>query len=134
IAGVIFDVQRFRVSLFVNPSLLSAAQRDDPRYLPPPDNDQVTLVQNFSALATGNDQGSDQFTLFGITRAGRMGHYAFADWVSTDQQGLSFDQIGYRHGLVDHEITAGLFEPTTDALRGLRRDLLLGGGVRSEEH
>lgn len=129
IAGVIFDVQRFRVSLFVNPSLLSAAQRDDPRYLTPPDNDQVTLVQNFSALATGNDQGSDQFTLFGITRAGRMGHYAFADWVSTDQQGLSFDQIGYRHGLVDHEITAGLFEPTTDALRGLRRDLLLGGSV-----
>lgn len=128
-AGVIFDVQRFRVSLFVNPSLLDAAQRDDPRYLTPPENDRLTLVQNFSALATGNDQGSDQFTLFGITRAGRMGHYAFADWVSTDQQGLSFDQVGYRHGLVDHEITAGLFEPTTDALRGLRRDLLLGGSV-----
>lgn len=129
IAGVIFDVQRFRVSLFVNPSLLDAARRDDPRYLTPPDNDHLTLVQNFSALATGNDQGSDQFTLFGITRAGRLGHYAFADWVSTDQQGLSFDQVGYRHGLVDHEITAGLFEPTTDALRGLRRDLLLGGSV-----
>lgn len=127
--GVIFDVQRFRASLFISPTLLDDAPEQDPRYLPPPDNDRLTLVQNFSALATGNDQGSDQFTLFGITRAGRNGHYGFADWVSTDQQGLSFDQIGYRHGLVDHEITAGLFEPTSDALRGLRRDLLLGGSV-----
>jgi|GEM_PF-1904284 len=127
--GLIFDENRFRATLFVNPDLLLDASRQDPRYLAPPDQERVTLVQNLNALSTGNNQGQDQFSIFGVTRAGFHGHYGFADWVSTDQQGFSFDQLGYRHVLRNHEITAGLFEPTTDALRGLRRDLMLGASL-----
>lgn len=127
--GLIFDENRFRATIFVNPNLLLDAAQQDPRYLPPPDKDRVTVVQNLNALTTGNNQGQDQFSVFGVTRAGYNGHYGFSDWVSTDQQGLSFDQLGYRHVLKNHEVTAGLFEPTTDALRGLRRDLLMGGSV-----
>ncbi len=127
--GLIFDENRFRATIFVHPDLLLDAAQQDPRYLPPPEKDRVTVVQNLNALTTGDNQGRDQFSLFGVTRAGYNGHYGFADWVSTDQQSLSFDQLGYRHVLKNHEITAGLFEPTTEALRGIRRDLLMGGGI-----
>ena len=129
VAGLIFDQNRFRATLFINRSLLAEAQPDAELYLPPPDRDAVTVVQNLNALATGNNNADDQFSLYGITRAGYNGHYGFADWISTDRQGVSFDQVGYTHVLRDHEVTAGLFEPDTSALRSLRRDLLMGGRV-----
>jgi hypothetical protein len=129
IAGVIFNENRFRADLFINPDLLRDARPDDDLYLPPPDREAVTVVQNLSALATGNNNADDQFSLYGMTRAGYHGHYGFADWISTDEQGISFDQAGYTHLLRDHEVTAGLFEPDTSALRSLRRDLIAGGRV-----
>jgi Mat/Ecp fimbriae outer membrane usher protein len=127
--GVIFDDTRLRAELFVHRSLLSAVAESDPRYLPDGNSQRVTLVQNISALYTGDDGGNDTFSLFGKTRAGMNGHYGFADWVSTRDQGLSFDQLGYRHDLRDQIITAGLFETSLDMLRGMNQDLLLGAGV-----
>ena len=129
VAGIIFDQTRFRATLFINRSLLADAQPGDELYLPPPDRDAVTVVQNLNGLATGTNNADDQYSLYGVTRAGYNGHYGFADWISTDQQGMSFDQVGYTHLLRDHEITAGLFEPDSSALRSLRRDLLMGARV-----
>ena len=127
--GIIFDETRIRADIFVNRSLLSKVAEADPRYLPESDKKHITLVQNLNSLYTNDNNGNDRFSLFGRTRAGNNGHYGFSDWVSTNDQGLSVDQIGYRHDLRDHIVTAGLFEPNMDMLRGMGRDLLLGAGV-----
>lgn len=127
--GIIFDETHIRADLFVNRSLLSKVAEADPRYLPEGDKERVTLVQNLNSLYTSDNNGYDRFSLFGKTRAGNNGHYGFSDWVSTSDQDLSIDQIGYRHDLRDHIVTVGLFEPSLDMLRGMGRDLLLGAGV-----
>lgn len=127
--GIIFDETRIRADLFVNQSLLSKVAEADPRYLPEGDKERVTLVQNLNSLYTSDNNGYDRFSLFGKTRAGNNGHYGFSDWVSTNDQDLSVDQIGYRHDLRDHIVTVGLFEPNLDMLRGMGRDLLIGAGV-----
>lgn len=127
--GIIFDEARIRADLFVNRSLLSKVPEADPRYLPDGDKERVTLVQNLNSLYTTDNNGYDRFSLFGKTRAGNNGHYGFSDWVSTNDQDLSIDQIGYRHDLRDHIVTVGLFEPSLDMLRGMGRDLLVGAGI-----
>mgnify|MGYP005752248851 FL=1 len=127
--GIIFDETRIRADLFVNRSLLAKVAEADPRYLPEGDKERVTLVQNLNSLYTSDNNGYDRFSLFGKTRAGNNGHYGFSDWVSTNDQDLSVDQIGYRHDLRDHIVTVGLFEPSLDMLRGMGRDLLVGAGI-----
>jgi Mat/Ecp fimbriae outer membrane usher protein len=133
-AGLIFDDTRLRADLFVNRDLLASIAEADPRYLPDGTSERVSLVQNLSALVAGDDAGNDSFSLFGKTRAGMNGHYGFADWVSTRDQDLSFDQLGYRHDLRDQIITAGLFETSLDMLRGMNQDLLLGAGIEKSMH
>jgi len=125
-AGVIFDESRFRVTLFINPDWLEPPKPAAAQFLQPPQRDAVTIVQNLSALATGNNLGEDRHSLIGNTRIGYGGHYGFADWISTDTQDISFDQLGYTHVSRDYEITSGVFDPDASAFRSLRRDLILG--------
>lgn len=127
--ALIFDETRIRADLFIHRELLAEVAEADPRYLPDGDKRRPTLVQNLNALYTGDDAGDERYSLFGRTRAGNNGNYAFSDWVSTSDQDISVDQLGYRHDLRDHLITVGLFETNLDMLRGMNRDLLLGAGV-----
>ena len=127
--GVIFDESRFRVDLFVNPSLLLDAQQSSSQYLPEPVHDRPTLVQNLGALYSGNSEGMDRFSLFGRTRLGHGRGHGFANWVSTDENALSVDELGYTHDLKDIQISAGLFEPTIDALRAVPRQPIMGVSV-----
>ncbi len=127
--ALIFDETRIRADLFIHRELLAEVAEADPRYLPDGDKQRPTLVQNLNALYTGDDAGEERYSLFGRTRAGNNGNYAFSDWVSTSDQDISVDQLGYRHDLRDHLITVGLFETNLDMLRGMNRDLLLGAGV-----
>ena len=128
-AGVIFDETRFRVDLFVHRDLLEDVPEHTQRYLPAAELDRVTAVQNLSALQVGSDSGDDRFSLFGRTRISYNNGFGFADWVSTEDRGLSIDQLGYRHDLLDHQVTAGLFEPSFDMLRALPRQPMLGVGM-----
>lgn len=127
-AGVIFDETRFRVDVFVHPSLLSEPERER-QYLPPPEHPETTLVQNLSATHSASSVADNRFSLFGRTRVGRGSGHGFANWVSTDHQSFSMDEGGYHHDFLDHQATVGLFEPGVDALRALRRQPLLGVGV-----
>lgn len=127
--GVIFDESRFRVDLFVHPSLLLEAQQLSNQYLPDPVHDRATLVQNLGALYSGSSEGGDRFSLFGRTRLGHGRGHGFANWVSTDENALSVDELGYTHDLKDIQISAGLFEPTIDALRAVPRQPIMGVSV-----
>lgn len=127
--GVIFDETRFRADLFVHPSLLLEAQRLSVQYLPEPEHDRPTLVQNLGALYAGSSEGVNRFSLFGRSRLGQGRGHGFANWVSTDENALSVDELGYRHDFKDIQASAGLFEPSIDALRAVPRQPIMGVSV-----
>jgi Mat/Ecp fimbriae outer membrane usher protein len=124
--GIIFDETRFRVDLFLHRDMLLRPERGEAVYLPPPDHQRVTLVQNLSVLHAASSRADDRYSVFGRTRLGRGSQHGFANWVSTDQRDISFDELGYRNDFQDHQLTVGLFEPRTDALRAMPRQPLLG--------
>lgn len=127
--GVIFDETRFRADLFVHPSLLVEVQRGGKQYLPPPVHTSTTLVQNIGVLYAGSSEGENRFSLLGRTRAGKGPQYAFANWASTDANAFGIDEIGYTQDRQDIQISAGLFEPTIDALRAVPRQPIVGASM-----
>lgn len=127
--GVIFDETRFRADLFVNPSLLLMPQQASGQYLPEPAHNHPTLVQNLGSLYSGSSEGVDRFSLFGRTRVGHGRGHGFANWVSTDDNSLSVDELGYTHDFKDIQVSAGLFEPAIDTLRAVPRQPILGVSV-----
>lgn len=127
--GVIFDETRFRADLFVHPSLLVEVQRGGKQYLPPPAHANTTLVQNLGVLYAGSSEGDNRFSLLGRTRAGKGSQYAFANWASTDANAFGIDEIGYTRDRQDIQISAGLFEPTIDALRAVPRQPIIGASM-----
>lgn len=126
--GVIFDETRFRADLFAHPSLLLEIQKAGKQYLPEPAHTEKTLVQNLGVLYSGSSEGTDRFSLFGRTRVGEGRHHGFSNWVSTDENALGIDELGYTHDMKDTQVTGGLFEPVVDALRAVSRQPIIGVG------
>lgn len=124
--GVIFDERRFRVDVFIHHELLVRPDPGERRYLPPPDHDNLTLVQNLRSLYTNNSGGEERYSLFGRSRVGKGNQFGFANWVSTQEQSISVDELGYRNDFQDHQLTVGLFETSTGMLRALPRQPLVG--------
>lgn len=129
--GVIFDETRFRADLFVHPSLLLEVQRTGKQYLPAPAHNRPTLVQNLGVLHAGSSEGDSRFSLLGRTRINRGMEHGFANWASTDANALGIDEIGYTQDRQDTQITAGLFEPSSDALHSVPRQPIIGASMAS---
>lgn len=127
--GVIFDDRSFRVDLFIHRDQLKAPDPTRRNYLPPPDHRHLTLVQNLQSLYTNSSLGEERYSLFGRSRLARGHQFGFANWVSTQENDLSVDEIGYRRDFSDHQFTLGLFETETGMLRALPRQPLLGVSV-----
>ncbi len=128
-AGVIFDERRFRADLFIQREWLKAPDPIERRYLPPPDHENLTLVQNLQSLYTNSSLGTERYSLFGNTRLASGNQFGFANWVSTDETSISVDEIGYRRDFRDHQLTLGLFETSTGMLRALPRQPMLGVSI-----
>ncbi len=129
VAGIIFDEDRFRVDLFINPDLLALETTPIPRFLPESDTDW-SFLQNLSTAFSG-DEG-DVFDNFALNAASLVSSgearflmttsYANAtDWTA--------DNIVLRRDFRGREYQAGYFQTENDAalrfiseasLRGLR--------------
>lgn len=129
VAGVIFDEQRFRADLFIHPNYLDAPEALAPRYLPEPSESRWGGVQNLSFSHAGSDQGENNTSLFGRSLIGRGSQYGFANWVSTDEQSLSIDELGWQKNYLDHQLTVGLFQPNSDMLTVIDRQPIAGVGI-----
>ncbi|WP_300525339.1 TcfC E-set like domain-containing protein [Alcanivorax sp.] len=129
VAGVIFDEQRFRADLFIHPKYLEAPEALAPRYLPEPTESRWGGVQNLSFSHAGSAEGENNTSLFGRSLVGRGAQYGFANWVSTDEQSLSIDELGWQRNYPDHQLTVGLFQPNSDMLTVIDRQPIAGVGV-----
>lgn len=133
--GVIFDISRYRADLFVAPAMLQQVMPTKPRYLPPGTSEAVSAVQNVNMVVSGDgggDAASRRYSLFGKTRVGRNDRFGFADLVSTSDQALLVDALGYHAGFGKHYVDIGLFEFDPGVLRSVNRDLLTGLRVGSD--
>ncbi len=127
--GVIFDDRSFRVDLFVHRDQLKAPDPARRLYLPSPDHELLTLVQNLQSVYINSSLGDERYSLFGRSRLSRGTQFGFANWVGTQENAFSVDEIGYRRDFADHQFTVGLFETDTNMLRALPRKPLLGISV-----
>lgn len=128
--GVIFDERTFRADIFVHPDLMASADTTPASHLQEPKDSGVALVQNLSLNHSSNEIGDDRFSLFGRTLAGKGTQHLFSNWVRTDDQGLSVDELGARKDFPDHQVNAGLYEPETNLLTILPRQPIVGMGIK----
>ena len=59
VASVIFDSDKFRADLFINPSLLGVTQANQDKYLPPSDGG-LSFLQTFNYAFAGNDESGGE--------------------------------------------------------------------------
>ena len=132
--GVIFDETRFRADVFVHPDLRAEPAEQPPEYLPTPSDNSLDLVQGLSLAYSGSDRGDDNYTLFGRTRSAAGTRHLFSDWVQRQNDGFTFETLGYQEDLRDHQIKAGLFDPVIPVLRAMRQQPLAGASMARSFH
>jgi len=106
--GIIFDADRFRVDVFINPRLLPTNDPYAEKYLPTPAAG-ASLVEILSGAVSGSDQFGSEYDLQSQTitgfHAGRLRSdfsYSSQFGFLTDTLAAEIDQLGLRY-------TAGLF-------------------------
>jgi len=128
VAGVIFDRDRFRVSLFINPDLLPVQARPGPARLPPPETG-FSALQSFAAVYSGGNVGAEQynvdsFTLLAVDKTRLRAHTGVSD---TD--GFAIGTLVGEHERNDQIYRGGLYRTAPVPILGDRP--FFGGGYVS---
>ncbi len=122
VAGVIFDENRFRVDVFVNPAYRLVNPAGRRKYLPPAQAG-VSLIQTLGTVASGTrggDNASDDYTIYGTSQMAFRENDLEIGWdyakdnpfsISTLQLQREFEGRLYETGLVN---TQGLFRFSSD--------------------
>jgi len=122
VAGVIFDQDRYRLDVFVNPRLLSISPAVAERYLPPPEAG-LSLVNSFAATVAGATRSN---TLYDIQNrallAFREGRVRSEISYSSDY-GLLADTLAAEVDRPDRRYSAGLLWAPGLELTGRRKML-----------
>ncbi|HEY0628208.1 MAG TPA: CS1-pili formation C-terminal domain-containing protein [Sphingomicrobium sp.] len=127
--GVIVDEERFRVDIFVSPSLLIKPDPSTAQYLAKPDQ-HPSLISLFGATASGSSRGGDtlHFQNRSIASLGALRVRSDSS-ISTDT-GLSFDNLTLERDHGDWRYAGGLFWAPGSELIGRRK--IAGFGVMTQ--
>lgn len=104
IAGVIFDRERFRLDIFVNPRFLGAGPAHDDVYLPVPSH-SISLLNSIGAVLSGQSSGEPTYyniqnnllLASGDRRLRADLSYASDDAITVDTLALEWDRRGFRY-------------------------------------
>jgi Mat/Ecp fimbriae outer membrane usher protein len=128
--GVIFDQDRFRLDLFINPRLLAVRPARERTYLQPPDDDRPSFLASLDAVISGSEQGQTvynvQNNLLVAWGEGRLrAELAVASGLGLQSERLSLeiDRPGWRY-------SAGSF--WTPGTAALARRKIIGLGIQSQ--
>ena len=135
VAGVIFDENRFRADIFINPRFLLTRSADVRKYLPPSDAG-FALLQNFSAVASGSTQkGSrNDYTLNGLTLLSYKENSLYASWDYSKTQHFSVDQFFAQREFEGKEYNLGFMSSRSFGLSFTSDQPLLGVRVESSDN
>ena len=127
-AAVIFDADRFRVDIFVNPELLDPQLAQAERFQPAPEAG-FSALETISAAVAGSTSDGTDFTLrshsllaYDTGRLTAETSVSSADDANLDVLAAEADRHGWRY-------TGGLYRTALSSLLGERR--LLGAGAGS---
>lgn len=119
VAGVIFDRDRFRADLFVNPVLLPLQSKSGAAYLPGPDSG-FSALQSFAAVYSGGTVSREQYnvqsyTLLGVEKT-RMRAYTGV----SDADGFGVGTLVAEHERRDQIYRGGLYRSSPVPVLGDR--------------
>lgn len=128
VAGVIFDADRFRVDIFVNPDLLAPQLAQPPRFLPDP---QVgfSALQTIAVAVAGSSSDGTDFTLRSYSLAAYDTGRLTAETSVSSADGTNLDVLAGEVDRQDWRYIGGLYRTALASLLGERR--LLGTGIGS---
>ena len=129
VAGIIFDRDRFRVDVFVNPALLAVKSTVERVYLQAP-QDGLSFVDSIDAVLSGSDLGENFYNARnrlivaqGATRLRADVAAAKGFGVQAERLTIETDRPGWRY-------MAGAFWSPGSDLIGRRK--MLGGGIETQ--
>jgi outer membrane usher protein FimD/PapC len=117
-AGIIFDADKFRVDVFVHPTLLSLSTLNIDRYLPLPEtgfSTITTLNGTFSGMSSREDHYNFDLETLAAYRLGRF--HALGRW--SDTGGAEIETLLSEIDWHDHEAAFGMFNIKSMSLLGL---------------
>lgn len=129
VAGVIFDENRFRLSLFVNPALLATRDPAERRYIAAAEPG-LALVNSLAAAVSGSSGGEDSFNLQDRLVIGDADRRLRADLGYATGFGVVADRLAVEVDRPDWRYTGGLFWTPGSDLAGRRK--LIGAGIETQ--
>lgn len=129
VAGIIFDEQRFRVDLFVNPQLLQFNQATRIDYLPRPQSG-AALLNSLSAVVSGSTRGTNIYNLQNRLLLGESDRRLRADIAYSTGFGAQADQIVAELDRPGWRFSGGAFWTPGSSLIGRRRTLGIGAATQ----
>ncbi|MDY6943403.1 MAG: TcfC E-set like domain-containing protein [Pseudomonadota bacterium] len=122
VAGVIFDADRFRLDVFVNPAFLSVSPPENQRFLPSPESG-ISAVQRLSASYSGSNVSSDNYNVLGNSllasgalRLESLWSYSSQDNFEIDTLFGQWDREGYAYQLGAIRARGSQFISETDVI------------------
>ncbi len=119
VAGIIFDQDRFRADLFVNPALLPVQAKGSPDYLPDP-NAGFSALQSFAAVYSGGTVSDEQFNVQSYTLLGVDKNRLRAHTGVSDAEGFGVGVLVGEHERRDQLYRGGLYRTAPVPILGDR--------------
>ncbi len=130
VAGVIFDRDRFRLDIFVNPRFLAVSDDVGEKYLPPPQKG-LAVIDSVGAVFSGRlDGGSSYYNIQDGLLVGSGEGRLRADLSYASQLGLGAERLALELDRPGLRYSAGALWAPGDDISGLRK--LIGVGVESQ--
>ena len=127
--GIILDEDRFRLDIFINPTLLATPEDEAAGYLAKPE-EQPALVSLFGATLSGSTSANAAYHFQNRSVASIGSLRLRSDSSLASRKGLSFDNLTLEADRADWRYAGGLFwAPGTDLI-GRRRILGLGASTQ----
>ena len=129
VAGIIFDEQRFRVDIFINPQLLQTIQSTQIDYLPRPQAG-LGVLNSLSAVISGSSRGRNIYNLQNHLLIGESDKRLRADIAYSSGFGAQADQLVAEIDRPGWRFSGGAFWTQGSSLIGRRKILGLGAATQ----
>lgn len=125
VAGVIFDEQRFRIDIFINPRLLQVSRVGQAAYLPPPQAG-LSVINAFSGVLSGSSRGENVYNLQNRLLIGESDRRLRAEFGYSSGFGVQADRIVAEIDRPGWRFSGGAFWTPGSSLVGRRKILGIG--------
>ena len=99
VAAVVFNPDRFRIDVYINPNYLKLKKKDRSKYLPESDT-SLGIIQGLTATVSGShstDNHTDNHSLFGNSLVSWKASHLVSDWDYSSEHNFSLETLFFEH-------------------------------------